>query len=227
MKWNGTVSHRPQRSIASRFAIAKASQPSSTALRLSQAVAGMADGLDRRRGPELLAQPTDADVDHVRARIEVITPDLGEEPLAADDFAGAFEQAVQELELAIGEIDQPIAELRLATRNVERERAGAQDLSIGRVRGTPQMDANPCEQLVEGERLRQVVARAEPEAVQLRRQIGARRDDHDRQLGMLRFERSQKAQAVEARQQQIEDYQIAGHGFGRAQPLLAVPRPQD
>ena len=77
----------------------------------------------------------------------MITPDLGEEPLAADDFAGAFEQVVQELELAIGEIDQPIAELRLATRNVERERAGAQDLSIGRVRGTPQMDANPCEQL--------------------------------------------------------------------------------
>src|SRR5256714_7809700 len=183
MKWNGHAAHHPQRSIASRFAVGRASQPSSTALRLSQAVAGMADGLDRRRGPELLAQPTDADVDHVRARIEVITPDLGEEPLAADDFAGAFEQAVQELELAIGEIDQPIAELRLATRNVERERAGAQDLSIGRVFRTPKVDANSRQELVERERLRQAVARAEPGAVQLRRQIGARRDGHARTRG--------------------------------------------
>src|SRR2546426_9036991 len=101
MKWNGTVSHRSQRTIASRFASANANQPSSTPLRLSQAVAGMADGFDWRSGPELLAQPADAYVDHVRAGIEVITPNLGEQPLAADDLAGAFEQAVQELELAV------------------------------------------------------------------------------------------------------------------------------
>src|SRR4029450_3383041 len=86
MKWNGTVSHRSQRTIASRFATANATQPSSTALRLSQSVAGMANGFDRRPGPEFLAQPADADVDDIRAWIEVITPDLGEQPLAADDL---------------------------------------------------------------------------------------------------------------------------------------------
>jgi hypothetical protein len=84
----------------------------------------MANGFDRRSGPELLAQPADADVDDVRVRIEVITPDLGEQPLAADDLAGALEQAVQKLELTVGEIDQPVAELRLAAREVERETAG-------------------------------------------------------------------------------------------------------
>src|SRR6266566_9199099 len=125
MKWNGTVSHRSQRTIASRFASANANQPSSTALRLSQAVAGMADGFDRRSGPELLAQPADADVDDIRAWIEVITPDLGEQPLAADDLARAFEQAVQEPELAVGEIHHPVAKLCLAAREVERERARA------------------------------------------------------------------------------------------------------
>src|SRR5437762_9157581 len=108
MKWNGTVSHRSQRTIASRFATANATQPSSTALRLSQSVAGMTNGFDRRSGPELLAQPADADVDDIRAWIEVITPDLGEQPLAADDFAGAFEQAVEKLELTVGKIDRPV-----------------------------------------------------------------------------------------------------------------------
>src|SRR5437588_3578455 len=162
MKWNGTVSQRSQRTIASRFATTNPNQPSSKALSLSQAIAGMADGLDRRTRPEFLAQPADADVDDVRARIEVITPDLGEQPLPADDLAGAFEQAVQELELPVREIDHPVAELRLAARDVERERAGAQDVSVRRVFRSPQVDANPCQELVERERLGQVVARAEP-----------------------------------------------------------------
>src|SRR4051794_40896277 len=199
MKWNGTVSQRSQRTIASRFATANANQPSSNALRLSQAVAGMADGLDRRSRPELFAQPADADVDDVRARIEVITPDLGEQPLPTDDLAGAFEQAVEELELPVGEIDHPLAELRLAARDVERERAGAQDVSVRRVFRTPKVDANSRQELVERERLGQVVARAKAEAVQLRRQVGTRRDDHDRQLRALRFERSENAQPVQPR----------------------------
>src|SRR3954447_417204 len=99
----------------------------------------MADRLDRRAGPEFLAQPADADVDHVRARIEVITPDLGKQPLAADDLARAFEQAVQELELAVGEIDHPVAKLRLAPSEVERERAGTQYVAVLAVLRIPQM----------------------------------------------------------------------------------------
>jgi hypothetical protein len=82
--------------------------------------------------------------------------------------------------------------------------------------GRAQVDADPGQQLVERERLRQVVARAEPEAVQLRRQVGARGDDHDGQLRMLRLERSENAQAVQPRQQQVEDDEVALHGFSRA-----------
>src|SRR2546430_16903887 len=100
MKWNGTVSHRSQRTIASRFATAKANQASSTPLRCSKPVTGMANRFDRRAGPELLAQPAYTDVDNIRARIEVVTPYLGEQPLAADDLASAFEQAMEQLELA-------------------------------------------------------------------------------------------------------------------------------
>src|SRR5437763_480970 len=90
MKWNGIVSQRSQRIIASRFAIANANQASSTALRFGQAVTGMADGFDRRPGAELLAQAPDADVDDVGVGVEVVAPDLGEQPLAADHLAGGL-----------------------------------------------------------------------------------------------------------------------------------------
>src|SRR6266487_2179266 len=111
MKWNGTVSHRSQLSIASRLAIANANHPSSTALRRSKPVPRMADGFDGRVRAELLPQPADADVDDVRVGIEVVTPHLGKQPLAADDLAGTFEQAVKKFEFAIGEIDHLAAEL--------------------------------------------------------------------------------------------------------------------
>src|SRR5215475_14506267 len=111
MKWNGIVSQRSQRIIASRFAIANANQASSTALRLGQAVTGMADRFDRRSGAKLLAQAPDADVDDVGTGVEVIAPDLGEEPLAADHLTCALEQAVEDLELAVGELHEAIPEL--------------------------------------------------------------------------------------------------------------------
>src|SRR5436190_12314243 len=224
MKWKGIVSQRSQRIIASRFAIANANQPSSTALRLSQAVSGMSDCLDRRTGAELVAETADADVHDVRVRIEVIAPDLGEQPLAADDLARTFEQPVQDLELAVGEIDNAVAELRLAAGEIERQRADAQDVVVRSVFRPPQVDANPCEELLERERFRQVVARAEPEAVQLRRQVGPRRDDHDRDLRLLGLERPEDAQTVKTRQQEIEDDEVAAESFGKAEPLLAISR---
>src|SRR5438874_3434720 len=227
MKWKGIVSQRSQRIIASRFAIANANQPSSTAVRLRQAVAGMTDGLDRRIGPELLAEAADADVDDVRVGIEVIAPDLGKQPLATDHLAGAFEQAVKDLELAVGEIDHLVAELRLAARHIERECAGAQEIPIVALLRTPQLDANSREQLVERERLCQIVARAETETVQLRRQVGARRDDHDGQGRLIRLERAEHAQPVEPRQEQVEDDEVAADRFGKAEPLLAVSRSEN
>src|SRR6266567_5927853 len=168
MKWNGTFSHRCQRTIASRFATAKANQASSIPLRRSKPVASMANRFDRRAGPELLAQPADADVDDVRARIEVVTPYLGEQPLAADDLARALEQAMEKLELAVGEIDDPFAELDLAPREVECDCARLDDVVVCPLVRTAQVNADPRNKLVERERLRHVVAGSEPESVELR-----------------------------------------------------------
>src|SRR2546423_12385653 len=100
MKWNGIVSQSCQRPIATRFAAANATHATSSPLRRSNPIPRVADGLDRG-GAELLAQPADADVDDVRARVEVVAPYLGEEPLAADDLARVQHEVVQEAELPV------------------------------------------------------------------------------------------------------------------------------
>src|SRR5439155_24483007 len=100
-------------------------------------------------------------------------------------------------------------------------------MAVGGLLLPPEVDANPCQELVEREGLRQVVAGAEPEAVQLRRQVGPRRDDHDRQAWLPRLERAEHTQPVEARQEQVEDDQVAAQSFGKAEPLLAVSRSEN
>src|SRR4051812_29097750 len=101
MKWNGIVSQLSQRRIATRFATAKTTHAISTQLRRNKSVPGMSYRLDGRVGAQLLPQPPHADVDDVRPRIEVIAPDLREEPLAADHLARVLDQVVQETKLAI------------------------------------------------------------------------------------------------------------------------------
>src|SRR5919201_1450658 len=106
MKWKGIVSHGSQSAIATRFATANAPHASSSRLSLSlgKAVSRVADGLNRRLRAELFAQPAHADLDDVRARVEVVAPDLGEQPLAAHDLARVEREVVQEPELAIRQI---------------------------------------------------------------------------------------------------------------------------
>src|SRR5919197_2383632 len=121
MKWNGIVSQGSQRPIAMRFATANAPHPSSSALGLRKPVPRVADGLDRRLRPELLAQTADADLDDIRARVEVVAPDLGEQTLAAHDLARVEREVVEEPELAVRQIGRPLFERRAPPRQVERE----------------------------------------------------------------------------------------------------------
>src|SRR5205085_7936531 len=97
------------RAIAARFAIANATHANSrrkaptrrrrprgragfarasVGLRSSNPIPRVPDGLDRLSA-ELLPQPADADVDDVRARVEVVAPDLGEQALPAQGLDGA------------------------------------------------------------------------------------------------------------------------------------------
>jgi hypothetical protein len=48
----------------------------------------MANGLDRSVRAELLPEAPDTHLYDVRARVEAVSPDLGEQAFAADDFSG-------------------------------------------------------------------------------------------------------------------------------------------
>src|SRR5919197_802690 len=56
-------------------------------------IAAMPDRFDRVRA-ELLAQPPDAHLDDVRARVEVVAPDVREQPLAAHEVVAAADSAL-------------------------------------------------------------------------------------------------------------------------------------
>src|SRR5438270_11288730 len=100
------VSHPGQALMATKFATANTAHAASGQLRRSNPITRMADGLDRCVGSQLLAEAPDADVDDVGARIEVVAPDLREEPLAADHFALVLQQMVEDAKLAIRELNR-------------------------------------------------------------------------------------------------------------------------
>src|SRR6059058_5499073 len=117
MKWNGIVSRRGQSIIAAPFR--KANPPHARSRSLGRdAIADMADGLDGLSA-ELLAQTADADVDDVRARVEVVAPHVREQPLPAHYFTLVQDEVVEQPELSVREGCDHVAELRLPPRDIE------------------------------------------------------------------------------------------------------------
>src|SRR3954462_14234626 len=98
------------------------------ALRLED-VAGTAFGVEQARlvaGLELAAQVGDEDVDRVRRRHRIVAPDLVEQALAGDDQALVAHQELEQLELAVGQLDLAPAAAPLAGVRVEHEVAALQ-----------------------------------------------------------------------------------------------------
>ena len=89
------------------------------------------------------------------------------------------DEQVQQPELTVGEIGLMRPEPRLPAREVERDSARLHDALVPVAVGS-EVHAHAREQLVERERLREVVAGAEVESAQLRLELGARGHDHDR-----------------------------------------------
>ena len=135
---------------------------------------------------------------------------------------------MQELELAVGEVGHERPQLCLPAGEVEHERPRAERVvTAGRRGGVPKLDVDPRDQLVEGERLRHVVACSELEAAQLGRQVDPRREDHDRRLGVGALKLAQHGQSVDAGQQQVEDDEVMVAAPDRSQRLDAVTRRVD
>ena len=157
-------------------------------------------------GAEPPADAANAHVDDIRARVEAVAPDLGEQPLAAHRLAGVLDEVAEQPELAVGEHRPRCAEPRLARREVELEAAGADD-ARPRQR-LDEVDADPREELVERERLLDVVACAELERAELRLNVAAGGDDDDRQLGLDGLDLLEDGEAVQLRQDEVEEDEV-------------------
>src|SRR5215217_6491271 len=92
-------------------------------------VARAADRMEESRlatGFELPSQVGDEDLDRVRDRERVIAPDLVEQLLAGDHEALVAHEVLEQLELALGEVDRAVAARDLVGVGVEHQVADAQ-----------------------------------------------------------------------------------------------------
>src|SRR3954467_9711383 len=168
MKWKGIVSQLSQRIMATRFAAAHSTQPRSWSLGRIEAVGGVPDSADRNAFAELLAQAADADVHDVGARVEVVTPDLREQPFAAQHPTRIRGEVVEQLELAVGELDDAVGGASLAPGWVEDELPDLEGVGLIATSAPADVDSDACQELVECKRLRHVVAGTEAEVAQVR-----------------------------------------------------------
>src|SRR6188472_615213 len=87
-------------------------------------VAGAADRVEQPRlaaGLELAAQVGDEDLDRVRRGERIVAPDLLEQALARNDDALVAHEVLEQLELALRELDVAVAAAHLVGVRVQRE----------------------------------------------------------------------------------------------------------
>src|ERR1700722_935207 len=165
MKWKGMVSHHGYMTMRSRLIRPKTTQAASTMplrwARIQRDKPGSQDaagscgvesgrasrsasdelialtphGLDQVEA-ELGAQPPDAGVDDVRARIDVVAPDGGEQPALGHRFPGVLHEFAQQQELQLRERHRPVPDIRDHMADVEGHAAGPDNLAGGRRIGT-------------------------------------------------------------------------------------------
>src|SRR5438876_3731410 len=133
-----------------------------------------------------------------------------------------LEQVVENAKLAVRQMCGYRTEASLAPRKVEHERSGTHDVAVFTLSRPAQLHVDARDELIEGERLAQVVGCAEPEAAQLRRQIRPSRNDHDRQLRARTVQRTQHAQPVEPGQEQIEQHEVVRVALRTLEALAAI-----
>src|SRR5215217_264500 len=119
-----TIAAKPQRMTSVSAADPPASRQRIGSRLYAEDVSRAADRMEEPRlatGFELPSQVGDEDLDRVRDRERVVAPDLVEELLAGDHQALVAHQVLEELELALRELDASIAARHLVGVGVEHE----------------------------------------------------------------------------------------------------------
>src|SRR5262249_28391631 len=116
------------------------------------------------RWTKLAAQRGDAYVDVALASQEVGAPDAVEDDLAAEHLLGMPDEEPKQVELARGQVEEMAVELRLVARLVDGERPGDQHLEA-RLVDAAEIGADPRQQLLELERLDEVIVGSQVQAL--------------------------------------------------------------
>ena len=116
---------------------------------------------------------------------------------------------MEEPELAVRERGRRVPRSRLSPRQVERRLPGPETFAVLAADSASRICTRTrAMQLVERERLGEVVARTEFEPTQLGRQVRAGRQDQDRELWASAMNFAEQRQAVDAGKQQVEDDEV-------------------
>jgi len=135
-----------------------------------QAVARAADRLDELDRLRILDFPPQVPnilINHIRPVVDVIAPHLIRDHRAGQDLAGRTYQTLQERELLRGQVNCRVAALHLPRARVEREVGYLQHRLFGLISRAARDRPQARDQLLDGERLDQIVIGARSKPVDL------------------------------------------------------------
>src|SRR5581483_4350230 len=190
----------------------------------AQPVADAANRLDRvaaERPVDLLAQVADVDVDDVGAALERDVPGAVEELRPRQRDAGAAHEQLEKGELLRGEVELVAAAPGSMGRGVEAQVA---DLEDGGTldRSAPGERPKTRQELLEGERLRQVVVRSRVETADAVVDSVARRQHENRSPDAVVPQAAADLEAVRAREHDVEDDRVVRDGACHPERFLAA-----
>src|SRR3954470_20634104 len=182
-----TITAKPQRMISVSTAEPPARRQRIGRRLYAEYVARAADRMEEpgfTTGFELSAEVRDEDLDRVRDREGVVAPDLVEQPLAQDHEPLVAHQVLEQLELALCEVDRALAARDLVRVRIQGQVRHPQGRHPARW-AAPQERPHAREQLLALERLDEIVVRADVEALDPRVERVARGEDEDRRVVLV------------------------------------------
>src|SRR3954470_23204237 len=202
-----TMAAKPHRMTSVSAAEPPASRQRIGSRLYAEDVARAADRMEEPRlaiGFELPSQVGDEDLDRVRDREGVVAPHLVEQLLARDHQALVAHQVLEQLELALRELDPALPARDLVRVGVEHQVADPQRRHPAR-RAAAQERAHAREQLLALERLDEVVVGADVEPLHARLERVAGGQDQDRRVVLVLAQALGHVDPVEPGKPEVED----------------------
>src|SRR5882724_10393356 len=178
-----------------------------TLLFLRDEIADAANGVNLHLGAalgKLLAQAVDVDLDRVRRDVPGMSEDMVINLLLGDDAPLAAHQEFEHRDLASRKELGLIVDRGLPVSRIEFE-IGDAKIAVEQVPRPAQLRFQPGDQLLQRERLHQVVVRSAAQAMNAVLQAAARGQDHDRDRVALLPYLAQQLEPVAVGQAEVED----------------------